>query len=552
MWYNGSIDQVRIFNRAITATEVETLYDEVQCIPTIVPSEHFEPVLYTGNGGTQSITSLDFQPDLVWMKARNLNAEHILSDSVRGVNKELSPNNTYFEEARGVVSFDSNGFSLNSNFNYNDSTGTYVAWNWKAGGADVLNEEGTIDSQVSANVDAGFSIVSYTGNGSTSTVGHGLSSTVELLIVKGRETTNDWSVLHKDGADGEFLQLNGSSAQSGSGGVFGNPTARPTDSVFTIGSGGETGTLNKTYIAYCFHSVDGYSKIGSYTGTGASGNTIVTGFRPAFVMIKATNLPSDWYMIDNKRPNNKFLGANKSNAEFTSSDTHTFTSNGFTLSGASFNNSGYDWVFMAFAEEAFVPDNFFNDDSTVATYKLNGDAGDDSGNGHNGTASNVTYAAGKFDEAAVFNGSNINTNLSLNNLTDYTISLWLNPTGGAFFGGTINSSAKNGFYFQYSSNVLYWVEVNASATVSNLTITGAVNTGSWNHIVFVRNGGTNYIYVNNGTPVSVSNGSYTHATDFILGKAGDFATSPIIGSIDQVRIFDRALDSGEVAQLYNE
>ena len=120
--------------------------------------------------------------------------------------------------------------------------------------------------------------MSYTGNGSTSTVGHGLSSTVELLIVKGRETTNDWAVLHKDGANGNFLQLNATYAQSGSGSVFGSPTARPTDSVFTIGNAGETGTLNKTYIAYCFHSVDGFYKIGSYVGTGATGNSIVTGF----------------------------------------------------------------------------------------------------------------------------------------------------------------------------------------------------------------------------------------------------------------------------------
>jgi hypothetical protein len=173
---------------------------------------------------------------------------------------------------------------------------------------------------------------------------------------------------------------------------------------------------------------------------------------------------------------------------------------------------------------------------------------------YNGTPTNITYAAGKFGNAAVFNGStsNIDTNLSLNSLTDYTISLWLNPTGGAFFGGTINSSAKNGFYFQYSPNVLYWVEVNASAVVSNLTITGAINTGSWNHIVFVRSGGTNYIYVNNGTPVSVSNGSYTHATDFTLGKAGAFTTSPIIGSIDQVRIFNTALPQSAITALYNE
>jgi hypothetical protein len=115
---NGAIDQIRIFDSALNASQVTQLYNEIQCVPTIVPSDNFNTVLYTGNSNTNPITTVGFQPDMVWMKARNLVAEHILSDSVRGVNKELSPNNNYLEEARGVVSFDLNGFTLNSNFNY--------------------------------------------------------------------------------------------------------------------------------------------------------------------------------------------------------------------------------------------------------------------------------------------------------------------------------------------------------------------------------------------------------------------------------------------------
>ena len=383
---NGKIDQVRIFNRAITANEVTTLYNEVECIPTIVPSEHFNPVLYTGNGGTQSITSLDFQPDFTWIKSRDFsNRNHRLFDSVRGATKVLSSDITNAEVTElSLTSFNTNGFTLGSAGNQNNTSEDYVAWNWKAGGDDVQNTDGTITSQVSANVDAGFSIVSYTGNGSTSTVGHGLSLIVELLIVKGRETTNDWAVLHKDGADGEFLQLNSSAAQSGSGGIFGNPTARPTDSVFTIGNAGETGTINKDYIAYCFHSVDGFSKIGSYVGTNAPNNNIVTGFEPAMIMIKSTGATNgDWNIFDNKRnttnPLTDVLKANTSGAETTEAALNiNFLENGFSLNGAAssggtgqINKNGTTYIFMAFAADP-APEPVLANSFNTVTYTGNG------------------------------------------------------------------------------------------------------------------------------------------------------------------------------------
>ena len=146
--------------------------------PTIVDgSEYFNTVLYTGNGSTQSITGVGFQPDWVWIKQRSGSTRsHRLNDSVRGANKQLYSDLTFAEATatNELTSFDSDGFSLGSANGVNGSY-PYASWNWKAGGAAVSNTDGSITSQVSANVDAGFSIVSYTGVGSTNqTAGHGL------------------------------------------------------------------------------------------------------------------------------------------------------------------------------------------------------------------------------------------------------------------------------------------------------------------------------------------------------------------------------------------
>ena len=167
--YTGKLDQVRIFNRAITANEVTTLYNEVECIPTIVPTDYFNTVLYTGNGGTQSITSLDFQPDLVWLKSRETTRNHILSTSVQQQYNYLSANLTNAEATSSarITSLDSNGFTVGSSANVNENNTDYVAWNWKAADTTTTiaaNTVGnTIASDVRANTDAGFSIVSYTG-----------------------------------------------------------------------------------------------------------------------------------------------------------------------------------------------------------------------------------------------------------------------------------------------------------------------------------------------------------------------------------------------------
>ena len=361
---DASIDQIRIFDRAITADEVTTLYNEVYCQPTIVPTDHFEPVIYTGNGGTQSISTLDFAPDFTWIKQRNDSTHwHILNDSLRGAGYRLFSNEVNAESYYNLnlQSFDSNGFTVGSDTDINENTGTYVAWNWKAGGDDVQNTDGTITSQVSANVDAGFSIVKFTASSNTNdTLGHGLSSAPEMIIYKKLDGTSNWTV-YTNVIDGswDYLRLNLTNAKADGSGTW--STASTIKNISTAGN----------WISYAFHSVDGMSKIGSYVGTNAAGNSIVTGFRPAFLMTKRSSAAGGgWNIFDNKRGTNKRLYPHLSNAEGTDSpEIVTFNSNGFTFNTAdSWNNGAYTYIYMAFAEENVEPQPVLANSFNTVTY----------------------------------------------------------------------------------------------------------------------------------------------------------------------------------------
>jgi len=333
--------------------------------PTVVPSEHFNTVLYTGNTPTgQSITGVGFAPDLSWFKSRSVGDAHNLVDSVRGDNLRLRSNVTT-AEASATVTLDSDGFTVGSQTESN--TGSMVAWNWKANGAGVSNTNGTITSTVSANADAGFSIVSYTGNGTGgSTVGHGLSSAPEIIIEKKRSDADDWKIYTETVGATKALAFNtGTPITSTS---YWQNTA-PSSSVFTLGYGGHTNANGDTHIAYCFHSVEGYSKVGSYTGnSSADGAFVHCGFRPAYVMIKCyTNSGPDWIIRDSTRETSNVMTrkvtANSSASEDTyGSDTDTqtdFLSNGFKLrgSGNDANNASRSYIFIAFAEVDFKHSN---------------------------------------------------------------------------------------------------------------------------------------------------------------------------------------------------
>jgi hypothetical protein len=381
-YYNGSIDQVRIFSRALRPYEVEALYTEEYCTPTIVPSEHFNTVLYDGNSSTQDI-NVGFAPDLVWAKSRDTGTQwHGLYDTIRGVGESLYSNATNAEEYRNnsLTAFNSDGFSVGDWASINLSGDRYVSWNFKAGGAAVENTDGTITSQVSANTEAGFSIVSYTGNFvAGATIGHGLGVEPNMIIVKERsQGTGGWLVYHSAlGTAANVLYLNGTSSVQTGVNTF-NGT-NPTNSVFSLGANGEVNDNGQTNIAYCFAEVEGFSSFGSYVGTGTAGNTVVTGFEPAFVMIKNASGAGNWLMFDNKRsPSNPLelnLDANNSEAEENNINYRpSFLENGFSIAGTSggINTNGSSYIYMAFAADPTTVEPTLEDSFNTVLYTGNG------------------------------------------------------------------------------------------------------------------------------------------------------------------------------------
>jgi len=330
------------------------------------PTKHFNTVLWSGSSSAQAITGVGFEPTAVWTKRRNGAYSNYLWDQVRGNAERLEPNSTGAEETQSGqwTSFDSDGFTLPGGSDAtNNSGGTYVGWNWKAGGTASTNTDGSITSSVSANTDAGFSIVAWTGTGSNVTVGHGLSQTPDLIINKSRDDAYNWAVqsfLWSSASDTNLLYLNTTAGTADDTNVF---QAAPTATVFSPqgGSWAGIGASGVDYIAYCFHSVDGYSKVGSYTGNGSTDGTFVyTGFRPAFVMIKRYDSSSgaNWILLDSKRDTFNIaedsIYANLSNAE-EDVGRLDFVSNGFKLrqNGTTVNTSSGTYIYLAFAESPF-------------------------------------------------------------------------------------------------------------------------------------------------------------------------------------------------------
>jgi len=330
---------------------------------TIEPS--FNTVLYTGTSATNAITGVGFSPDLVWLKQRNSAQNHGLFDTVRGANNFIMSNSTSAKNTRTtdtLSSFDADGFTLtpySSDAFINYTGRTMVAWCFNAGGVEETNDSGTIDSTVKANNDLGFSIVKYTGNVTAgATVGHGLSSAPEMIIVKGIDNALNWIVYHTGIGASNYIQLNTFDviyAQS-SYNMF-NSTA-PSSTLFTLGNIANTNGSGLNYIAYCFTSKTGVSKVGTYTGTGTSGNVITTGFEPAFVIIKNTDDTGNWMIYDNVRDTdgvlNKIIYANLSNAEATASTaTITPTIDGFTIGNSNskhLNRLNNDFIYYAIAD----------------------------------------------------------------------------------------------------------------------------------------------------------------------------------------------------------
>jgi len=331
------------------------------------PSAYFQTALYSGNAGTQSITNdgnSDLQPNWVWIKQRSGTQNHNLQDSVRGSTKILKSNTSADEttDANGVTSFNTDGFSIGTRADINQS-GTYVAWQWKAGTSFTNDASGTgigsIDSAGSVNTDAGFSIISYTGTGSAATVAHGLGSAPRMIIIKDRSNSRNWGVYHQSMGNTYAMYLDLNNEKGGGNSSFWNSTS-PTSSVFSINTRNEVNASSANMIAYCFAEKQGFSKIGSYTGTGnANGTFIYTGFKPAFILFKCTDATGDWVLYDSKR--NGYNGSNLALYADTSQGDDSgnepdILSNGFkqTGTGNDRNGNGNAYIYMAFAEQPFV------------------------------------------------------------------------------------------------------------------------------------------------------------------------------------------------------
>jgi hypothetical protein len=329
--------------------------------PTIADgSTAMDVKLYTGNSSTQTISGLNFSPDLVWIKNRAAADNHKLTDTVRGATEELESNTADAEvtNADGLTAFNSDGFDLGDDDEYNTSSEAYAAWCWDAGSSTVTNTEGSISSQVRANASAGFSIVTYTGTGANATVGHGLGVAPSMILVKARTALRNWPVYHASAGANAYTYLDGSFPTVTSNTVMWQGTA-PTSTIFSVGTYAENnGTYD--YVAYCFAPVAGYSAMGSYVGNGSSDGVFVyTGFRPRFILFKNASATSGWNIFDTARDTynaaDKYLVANSSVVESSGTPIFDMLSNGFKVrdTWTDINGSGNTIIYAAFAESPF-------------------------------------------------------------------------------------------------------------------------------------------------------------------------------------------------------
>ena len=338
------------------------------------PSAYFQIALWTGNGSTQSITNdgnSDLQPDFIWTKRRTADGQnHHVVDSSRGSTITLVPNDTDTDatKSNGITAFNSDGFSVGTDANFNGNTHPYVGWQWKANGGTRTTFSESGDNPAGghqANTTSGFSIIDYTGTGANGTFAHGLNSAPTWWVVKPRTNVSDnqWFVCHQGLASDyatDFIHFDTTGATQDNA-LMWNDTA-PTSSVITVGSKPGTNNDDGGFICYAWHDVQGFSKFGKYIGNGLDdGPFIYTGFKPAWMMLRRTDNARPWFIFDNKRsPRNVMkirLKADSDAADDTSNDNRIdFVSNGFKIRDDALEMAadGGTYVYMAFAENPFV------------------------------------------------------------------------------------------------------------------------------------------------------------------------------------------------------
>ena len=336
------------------------------------PQKNFNVVTYTGNSSTNAITGLGFKPDLFWFQRRDYtgNFNQGILDSSRGVSVGMYPdrNDADTNFTSDFNSFDNDGFTLKSgsSANINNSGSAFVAWCWRAnGGTTSTNSDGSTDSTVQANTAGGFSIITYTGNGSNRTIGHGLSKAPEFMIVKDRSNTANWIVYHKDQGAANRSQLNTSVAFGSSSTSF--QSTDPTNSVISLGTSSGTNASSANFVCYAWHSVDGYCKVGTTTGNGSSsqGSFTYLGFRPRLIIYKRSTDSNYFYLLDTARNtiNGEALKllapVGVSESDHGTGNKMDFYSNGFKMftSGGGLNGSGGNYVYIAWGDVPYKYNN---------------------------------------------------------------------------------------------------------------------------------------------------------------------------------------------------
>ena len=541
--------------------------------PATNVSEHFNTVTWSGDGAsTRSITGVGFQPDLVWVKARQAQ-NYTLYDSVRGTGRYLASDGDTAEITSTtygqLTSFDSDGFTGSEGSNqtysfFNSSSQTYVAWCFNAGGNEVTNTEGTIDSTVRANNDLGFSIVKYTGNNTSgATVGHGLNSAPELVIIKTLQTGpaySGWAVQAAPLGGDKYLWLDQTNGQQSSAGYFNNTLAD--SNVITLGNFDVTND-NTDLIAYCFTSKRGVSKVGSYEGNYSStGVKVYTGFEPAWILVKPADSNVGWSIHDNKRGVDKQLKPNSNAAETTGWGAHLeFHGDGFKVKGSSSGlNPASTMIYLAFAAEkpsSLIDDTDLNLHLDPASYSGSGstwtaDVGSD------GTLVGNTSYDQELGDFFDLDGSGdyISLNSSGYLTGDFTVEMWWNfdtLSGFQMLWGGQGYSGGTGLGHYIDGNTLHtYISVSGAASSPTGQGGAVLTVGKWHHIVITRSGGTYTQYVD-GTNVGSGTGSTVslESVNTYIGAHYNNTAYNVDGRVGQVRVYNSALTQDQVRQNFN-
>jgi hypothetical protein len=613
-----------------------TWYDitDHEYTPAENPEEHFNSVIYTGDGNSsgRSITGVGFKPDLVWIKERGATGRHQWQDSVLGDGWfDTADTITYapsqaHKDNRPVETFDSDGFTIPSNYTYNNGNNdTFVAWCFKAGGAPTATNTATsgamtdnsvsIDgvlqtsytpsgspdtypNKMSVNNKLGFSIVNYdasltaVASAPGHSIPHGLNNPPEMIIWKNAEATHQWRVAH--GGTGGFATLGIFDTNA----AFTNyetayPMAKPTADVFyTNWITGIQHVAGQEIQAYCFHSVRGVSKVGSYTGTGAAGNKVYTGFEPAWVMIKNADSAGAWNIMDNKRdtdnPREKNLWADTGDTEATASQSNVydvdFDRDGFTIQNHynPFNKDGDTIIYLAFAkntkETELTPNKGDFTEGTVKTgAELELDANDYSGTGNwlntgdsdgDGVINGATYTNDGTSDYFTFDGSNDYVSIEDSTDNDYglpshtgTIEAWINIDSLSSENPIVNkrdtgNPGNRHFIFAVPTDGnVDFIAYNSDTDSQTVTSNTSLSTGRWYHVAVTLSTDNISIYID-GELDAQAGATYStiqdDGADLDIGRRGtNSGYNYFDGKIAQVRIYDTQLTSSEIKANYD-